>query len=328
MQSAVSAYRVLGPLSRASESFWSAVGEIFSDHYAEARASVPAAERAPRYKELCLAARARVGGALIAAAKVELFTGGAVLRSLAVAPHARRAGVGSALLSSLLARAAAAGARVVSAELPPPRSGAGGEELLRGAGFVVDFVRERWGGGDAHEDEWRVYLSRVLSGDTAPPPKPPPAGVLLADAQPWDEEVGAFLAAHSEASEDFAFAVLAGGEDAGSAAAAAAAAASASAAELLACCAGRIESGALHIGVLVVRKEWRRRGVGAVLLARAEALAAARGCHAIAVETFCFQAPLFYEAYGYARDYSLRGWSAGAELLYYSKRLLPPAPSV
>ena len=160
-------------------------------------------------------------------------------------------------------------------------------------------------------------MSRDLIMAPPPPPPPPPSGIEIVEAAPYvDDGVGAFLAGLGESSDEWSFAALTDGGGAGDAVGAAL-----SAADLIGCCSGRFARGALHIGVLVVREEWRRRGVGAALLARAEALALEQNCRDIAVETFDFQAPRFYSSRGYVLDFAQRGWQAGAELLYFSKRL-------
>ncbi|MEI4470794.1 GNAT family N-acetyltransferase [Frigidibacter sp. MR17.24] len=53
------------------------------------------------------------------------------------------------------------------------------------------------------------------------------------------------------------------------------------------------------VELLVVPEALRGQGVGRDLIARAEALARARGCRGIWLDTFGFQAPGFYQGLGY-----------------------------
>ena len=56
---------------------------------------------------------------------------------------------------------------------------------------------------------------------------------------------------------------------------------------------------AAGIGMVWVRDDHRKTGLGGRLLAAAEAEARRRGCTQVTVSSFTFQAPAFYERHGY-----------------------------
>ena len=56
----------------------------------------------------------------------------------------------------------------------------------------------------------------------------------------------------------------------------------------------------LHVDLLFVPESMRRKGVGRKLLSEAEAEAGRRGCHAVSLDTYSFQARGFYEKMDYA----------------------------
>jgi GNAT superfamily N-acetyltransferase len=58
-------------------------------------------------------------------------------------------------------------------------------------------------------------------------------------------------------------------------------------------------AGWLKVANLWVRDDVRRRGHGSALLKVAEKEAAARGCTRATLDTYSFQAPLFYQRLGY-----------------------------
>ncbi len=77
----------------------------------------------------------------------------------------------------------------------------------------------------------------------------------------------------------------------------------------------------LHVRNLWVHADQRGRGLGSVLLARAENEAKARGCIAVHLDTFSFQARGFYEGLGYAVFGILDDYPPGHRRFYLQKRL-------
>ncbi len=67
----------------------------------------------------------------------------------------------------------------------------------------------------------------------------------------------------------------------------------------------------LFVEYLWVSEEFRGEGLGAYLLERAEATARERGCVAVWLDTFSFQAPAFYERFGYRPFGRLDGFPPG-----------------
>ena len=78
----------------------------------------------------------------------------------------------------------------------------------------------------------------------------------------------------------------------------------------------------LRISIMSVHPEWRSRGVGASLLARAEEEAAARGCTQVYVDTMEHQAPRFYLAQGFRVAGEIPDWdSHGHRKFYLTKQI-------
>lgn len=70
-----------------------------------------------------------------------------------------------------------------------------------------------------------------------------------------------------------------------------------------------------------VREDWRRQGLGAGLLARAEEEAIARGCVRVVLDTYSFQAPDYYPAHGYREIARVEGFGDGAAKHFFVKEL-------
>lgn len=85
---------------------------------------------------------------------------------------------------------------------------------------------------------------------------------------------------------------------------------------------GNVYWGCLTISAFVVAKAVRRQGVGKALLQRCIEHAVSTGCYLIALRTFDYQAPHFYERYGgFSLDYSQTGWRDGTTELFYRRVL-------
>jgi len=79
----------------------------------------------------------------------------------------------------------------------------------------------------------------------------------------------------------------------------------------------------LKIALMSVEESARRQGVGAHMLALAEAEAIRRGCHYAYVDTMDYQASAFYEHLGYTIAGQLVDWdSHGHAKLFLTKRLV------
>lgn len=80
-------------------------------------------------------------------------------------------------------------------------------------------------------------------------------------------------------------------------------------------------AGLCGISMVWVHQDHRGNGWGAKLLAAAETEARRRGCDRVSVSSFTFQAPGFYQKYGYAETGRTLGLPGGAEDVHLFKRL-------
>ena len=86
---------------------------------------------------------------------------------------------------------------------------------------------------------------------------------------------------------------------------------------------GDVYFGWLYVSILWVDEAHRGEGHGRRLLARAEEEAAARGCRAVWLDTFSFQAPDFYPKLGYEAFGTLDDYPPGVTRFFFRKRLAP-----
>lgn len=78
------------------------------------------------------------------------------------------------------------------------------------------------------------------------------------------------------------------------------------------------------IAMLWVREDSRMSGWGGRLLEAAEHVARERGCHQVTVSSFTFQAPRFYERYGYLETGRTEGLPVdGMADIHFVKWLVP-----
>lgn len=87
---------------------------------------------------------------------------------------------------------------------------------------------------------------------------------------------------------------------------------------------GRTWGRCAELQQLWVDPAWRGRGLGATLVRRFEAAAAARGCGTVYLETFSFQAPRLYRALGYEALSAIAGFAPGVVKYQMARRLAAP----
>lgn len=77
----------------------------------------------------------------------------------------------------------------------------------------------------------------------------------------------------------------------------------------------------MEIDILWVDDDYRRQGLGKILLEEAEKIAKAKSCTFIKLNTFSFQAPEFYKKYGYEVMAIIENAPLGSKHYYYKKEL-------
>ena len=78
----------------------------------------------------------------------------------------------------------------------------------------------------------------------------------------------------------------------------------------------------LDVSLLWVAESLRGQGLGSRLLARLETEACQRGCERAHLETFSYQARVFYERHGYREFARLPDYPPGHEKVYLEKSLI------
>jgi len=77
----------------------------------------------------------------------------------------------------------------------------------------------------------------------------------------------------------------------------------------------------LTIKYLWVSEELRRKSIGSQILKQAEKIAKERGCKYVFLDTFSFQAPLFYKKHRYKEVFALEEYLVTGKRYYYTKTL-------
>ena len=77
----------------------------------------------------------------------------------------------------------------------------------------------------------------------------------------------------------------------------------------------------LFVKYLWVSKELRGKQIGSEILKQAEETAKERGCKYSFLDTFSFQAPLFYKKHGYKEVFTLENYPVTGKRYYFTKSL-------
>ncbi|VVO08022.1 GNAT family N-acetyltransferase [Pseudomonas fluorescens] len=84
---------------------------------------------------------------------------------------------------------------------------------------------------------------------------------------------------------------------------------------------GKISGNWLFIELLGVSEQVRGQGIGSRLMAMAEDLARKKECVGIYLDTFDFQAPVFYQKLGFTQFGRLDDYPPGHQRYFFQKRL-------
>ena len=77
----------------------------------------------------------------------------------------------------------------------------------------------------------------------------------------------------------------------------------------------------LFVKFLWVSEELRGQNIGSKILKKAEETAKERGCKYVFLDTFSFQAPMFYKKYGYKEVFALEEYPITGKRYYFTKSL-------
>ena len=77
----------------------------------------------------------------------------------------------------------------------------------------------------------------------------------------------------------------------------------------------------MHVAVIWVDKKYQGRGLGRKLLESIQEEARDAGCTTVSLETLSFQAPKFYEKFGFQEFARLQFFPQGPERIFFSKQL-------
>lgn len=77
----------------------------------------------------------------------------------------------------------------------------------------------------------------------------------------------------------------------------------------------------LFVKFLWVSEKLRGQSIGSQMLMKAEEIAKERGCKYAFLDTFSFQAPLFYKKYGYNEVFALEEYPVTGKRYYFTKTL-------